>query len=862
MIQLEYSSDSISDGIYIIPQKGYDVMQRLFAMLLCIGLLASLVLPAGAMESSPSPMSIVAEGIDPQAVDTDRLIRASAGKRAEAEDNLVFPGPLVTQCSFTPSGATELLLGVYSTGKSGQYMCMMIYAGTDLNSEPIAVDYAPFPKAEGFSTQSLVWKKNNIPTGRYTLVTFTAVVKSGTLYAVDETAFLADLYVYETFQQRWRSFVTYPDVWEKLDTIRLPLGETTVLAAGRSPLPSYGSEKVSLKGDLIRTEEAGGYFFVTPYASGNGTTTFYYGSGMAKIPIEVCYYDDGHRNTESIPAGEPTRFSKGYTLKICEGCGTVTRVATPSYCNNFDAFQDIPEGSWYSTPVYEAVCRNLFNGVNTTTFGPDRAMTRAMLVTVLWRYEGQPGAASADFTDVASKDWFASAVNWAAEQEIVNGVGKGKFNPNGTITREQLATILFRYAQKKGLDIAVTGDPGLYPDAEDLSTWATEGMSWALGRELISGVGKGGKIYLTPKGNATRAQVATILVRFIENLVEYPVYPDLSTAVDGGTITATDSDHTFAWAFYESGLLQISGNDLSSYNTIEDTPWNGYRNQITKIEFLPGTTIVRGVFKEYPVLESVIMADSVTTIGNEAFYKCPKLTDIRFPSSLTTIGESAFRQCKSLKAIHIPDGCPVVLEPYSFADNIALEVVDLGNNARRIGNYAFKKCTALREIALPDSILDFEGNAYTFYTYGVGTHGFYGCKALETVKLPMGMMTIASATFYDCTSLTTVETPFALNKMENAVFRNCSALESVAFPPAFRVLYAGSFVGCSALKELYFFNDLLSLNKYNFIENSDEDLLPFGDPQKVVIYGIPGSSVQVHAETYGHEFRDITELLA
>ena len=145
-------------------------------------------------------------------------------------------------------------------------------------------------------------------------------------------------------------------------------------------------------------------------------------------------------------------------------------------------------------------------------------MTRAMLVTVLWRYEGQPKGYENTFVDVNAKSgsWYIDAVAWAAANNIVGGIGDGKFDPEGEITREQMATILFRYANWKGIDTSKRGDLITLPDGGKTASWAKEAMQWTVAEKIIGG--SDGK--LLPQGSATRAQVATILMRFIENIVK------------------------------------------------------------------------------------------------------------------------------------------------------------------------------------------------------------------------------------------------------------------------------------------------------------------------------------------------------
>ena len=180
-------------------------------------------------------------------------------------------------------------------------------------------------------------------------------------------------------------------------------------------------------------------------------------------------------------------------------------------------FVDVDPKQWYHPYVDYAVTHGLFGGTSENTFEPETAMTRAMLVTVLWRYEGKPMGYQNTFVDVNAKSgsWYIDAVAWAAANNIVGGIGNGKFDPESKITREQMATILFRYAQKKEIDTSRRGDLSAFPDADKVSSYATSAMQWAVAEGLING--SDGK--LLPQGNATRAQVATILVRFIENIV-------------------------------------------------------------------------------------------------------------------------------------------------------------------------------------------------------------------------------------------------------------------------------------------------------------------------------------------------------
>ena len=208
----------------------------------------------------------------------------------------------------------------------------------------------------------------------------------------------------------------------------------------------------------------------------------------------VLYYNEGAE-------GWTTPDWNGYPTKPCN----------PSYP---PLFNDVYRGDWFFDAVRYATEHRLMGGTGVALFDPEGSMTRAMLVTVLWRYEGSPAEGANGFTDVPEGQWYTQAVAWAAENKIVGGVGHGRFDPEGEITREQMATILFRYAQFKGIDVSKRGDLTAFPDGNAVANWAKEAVQWAVGEGIIGG--SDGK--LLPQGSATRAQVATILMRFIENI--------------------------------------------------------------------------------------------------------------------------------------------------------------------------------------------------------------------------------------------------------------------------------------------------------------------------------------------------------
>lgn len=175
------------------------------------------------------------------------------------------------------------------------------------------------------------------------------------------------------------------------------------------------------------------------------------------------------------------------------------------------SFVDVLPTDWFYEAVQYVFEKGLMLGVSDTEFGPNLSTTRGMIVTILYRMEGEPETAASPFTDVEPGLWYSDAIGWGAANDIVNGYGDGRFGPNDQITREQMAAIFFRYAQYKGYDVTARADLSGYADADQISPYAVEAMQWAVGVKLIGGMTAD---TLAPKGQATRAQVATMLMRF------------------------------------------------------------------------------------------------------------------------------------------------------------------------------------------------------------------------------------------------------------------------------------------------------------------------------------------------------------
>lgn len=183
-----------------------------------------------------------------------------------------------------------------------------------------------------------------------------------------------------------------------------------------------------------------------------------------------------------------------------------------------EKFTDVDQDKWYHEGVDYAIKNGLMEGVGSNLFAPDATTTRAMVVTILYRLDGEPAVMKdIPFADVPAGQWYSNAINWAAANGIVDGYGNGKFGPDDTITREQMAAILYRYASYKGYSVSDLANLTGYTDAASVSEWASTAMRWAVAEGLIEGTSA---TTLSPSGDSTRAQVATILMRFCEGVVK------------------------------------------------------------------------------------------------------------------------------------------------------------------------------------------------------------------------------------------------------------------------------------------------------------------------------------------------------
>lgn len=386
---------------------------------------------------------------------------------------------------------------------------------------------------------------------------------------------------------------SFPHAWSRYTSNRNFNGSQPLAAKEAQALAQF-VRNVKGKGTNVCIDAHGWY---SQIITSNGKDSVLFKTFASRFP----------RNTYANctnAAGYFTAYtaSIGYTSCLFEfpdGLYSMDAFLRSGYCSSFNAcildllkaygtynahsldcpsirFDDVIPWAWYHEYIDYVLRNAIFNGISNTQFAPNQTMSRAMLVTTLWRMsadlpeplpnekledssaaepvpseppDGQnPDSGSTEpgdpvrFPDVESGAWYEEAVVWAAKNGIVNGMPDGTFAPTQTITREQLATILYRYAKWRGRHAATTGTLDAFPDAASVPEYAVEAMRWAVGIELIQGVtGYGSKPILQPKGGASRAQAATVLTRFREGiqkseLIKCPIRNNAEPNTDDGPV--------------------------------------------------------------------------------------------------------------------------------------------------------------------------------------------------------------------------------------------------------------------------------------------------------------------------------------
>ena len=273
---------------------------------------------------------------------------------------------------------------------------------------------------------------------------------------------------------------------------------------------------------LSETELENGAVFEVKILSGNKEITEFDGKLTLELPAGTAFEAGKRYRVIQVSGDGRVEQKTGVCVlqdgKLCIEL-TATHLSTFLVLNQEPLpFTDI-DGHWAYDAIAYAYYHGLFKGTSDTTFEPQMTMSRAMLVTVLHRMEGEPKPASeaSVFEDVPEGTWYTEGVTWAAEMGIVEGYGDGNFGPTDDVTREQMAAILYRYSVWKGYDVSKASELAAYEDKDEVHDWALTAMQWANAEGLIIGRTE---TTLVPRGNATRAEVATILMRYLESFAK------------------------------------------------------------------------------------------------------------------------------------------------------------------------------------------------------------------------------------------------------------------------------------------------------------------------------------------------------
>lgn len=834
-------------------------MKRILSVLLLCSLLVALLLPfAAARETDEISVGTLERALAFALTDTSGALSGETAPKTQSandgflpkgladDDNLILPGPLMTNRAVTPGARMTLPMILVQTGKTGQYRCTAIYYGDDLDAEPVGTNVEAFGTQEGMQECNLQWDTNGMKTGDYTIVCFTARQSGSQLTPVEGSASAERVYIQNYVPAAQKLSIVDWETGKAVKKLNLAAGDVGYLAVQSSPTPNRGVDGVTtyntdlyvtngIYGDYV-CHEYNGLMIIEARSCGWGEIRVDDGRNLETLlDIEICADTQGHSIDEEYIVRAPEANTNGVKFLHCSRCGRLQRVNLPCYMVYFSKLVDVPESEWYYTYVRDAVGKNLFRGVSAHHFAPEETMTRAMLVTVLWRYEGEPQVGGTPFSDVRATDWYAAQIAWAAHNGVVNGTGNGKFDPEGMVTREQMAAVLYRYAQQKGFDTSARGDLSAFADSGAVSPWATEAMRWAVGSGLIGGSTSGGKLLLHPGDGATRAEVAAILVRFVDKIANPPVQPepvDTTGAEASGQSDYPVDGKLMYWAFFPDGTLVIGGelgiNNLNDYGS--KPAWVPYADRVKTLKILNGVPYIGEYsFKNYPNLECVEIGQTVTTIGDGAFSGCAKLSEVILPESLRNLGYGVFMDCTSLAEIALP------------------------KNLYSVSGGLFQGCTSLKRVEIPDAVLDISRGEM-----------FMDCTALESVKLPIGLQSIPNAMFCGCTALKQVEISSETYCIGYGAFYGCDAFEEIVLPPTVNTFSYRAFNGCANLKKI----TILSRQSLHYLDDDDyedyEDRFQggawlFGDPEKVTVCGYAGSGAQELAERFGYKFEPITE---
>ena len=276
--------------------------------------------------------------------------------------------------------------------------------------------------------------------------------------------------------------------------------------------------------------------------------------------------------------------------------------------------------------------------------------------------------------------------------------------------------------------------------------------------------------------------------------------------VDENIIASGTCDEFLTWTLDAEGTLTISG--AGNMNTDYPAPWNDYREQIQTVVIEDGiTSIGNYAFPGCSNLTNITIADSVKSIGEYAFHQCSKLTNVVLPEGMTTIGNSVFYECSSLTSVTIPNGVKSI-DWWAFADCVSLTNIDLSDSLTSIGYRAFSGCTGLTDVIIPTGVTS------------IGADAFRGCINIENITIPNSVADIGDSAFYECASLTSITIPSGVTSIGSHTFCKCSNLENVVIAEGVEKIGQYAFTLCKNLTNVTIPGSVTEIGQYAFSDCS------------------------------------------
>lgn len=297
---------------------------------------------------------------------------------------------------------------------------------------------------------------------------------------------------------------SFADASSASTTFTMPAADTTITANWQ-----YDSPYIPPTYAVTTPETTGGTVTVSPSRASSGRTVTITAAPDTGFALESLTVLDSRGNEIALT----DKGGGKYTFTMPASRVTVEASFAPAPL----PFEDVAPGAWYESAVRYAYTHDIMEGMSATKFSPNISLTRAQAVQVLYNLEGQPTVSgNAAFPDQV-EEWYKPAIAWAEQTGVVDGYEDGTFRPGQPVNRMEFAQMLYNYAKYKGYDLTAQGDLTAFPDGDSVQPWAETAMTWANGNQLINGHDDG---TLEPGGTTTRAQAASILMRFDQNVVE------------------------------------------------------------------------------------------------------------------------------------------------------------------------------------------------------------------------------------------------------------------------------------------------------------------------------------------------------